>query len=1131
MTDRLLTPTKITAWLDCAHFLNLRHQVDRGVLTVAPSGFGSLASLLVAKGRQHEADCLAEYRNRGLNVLEIPGRDRGESFSHWVARIGNPLASEYDVIYQMPFIHEGIRGIADFLLRVEDGDPDSCRWEPVDAKLARSEAKPGHVLQLCFYVEALEALTGRPPRRMHLWLGSGDTETLATEEFEPYWRRLRRQLTSLLDEGSEDPETAPEPCAHCPFCEFHQMCTQVWRDDDSLIYVAGLRGADQAHFQDAGVETLGQLATRRDPIEGLAPKRFTRLARQASLQERARQSQGPPPVEIIEPTEDTIWGRGFELMPEPDDGDVFLDLEGDPFWRADAGLFFLFGLIVRSGEINWDYQAIWAHGHHQEAVATGALIAYLKDRRQTFPDMHVYHYNHTERSALERLTADHGVAEAALIALIETGFFVDLLPVVRNAVQVGTESYGLKDLEPVTGYVRGHDIDQGSAAVIEYEEYMADHDEVHLDRIAAYNADDVRSTLALRDWLVARRPPHLEWRAPRLEAEEVNPELDAQVEALHTHGPETPEHLLGDLLGYWWREHRAHMAQQLSKTLADAPVLVDDPEVIAGLSYQGPVERIGQKGKPLKWGGVRFRFPDQPVSPVFGSDRTCEVVYPAADGAVGYADVDHIDPESHEVVLVWNGRSQDLGVFPATIVVNGWVRSAPKPNALGELAAKVLDPEQGPPNGVSLALLRRELPRFEEGQGPDGGTFGDDVDAILDWVPYLDHSYVAIQGPPGTGKTFRGAHIVHELISRDKRVGIMAMSHTAIDNLLSETVNVFDEKGDRDKLRCIRKDDAPDDGGLPGVEYSGSSERCANDEFNLVAGTAWLFSNKAMKESPVDVLIIDEAGQLALADALAASRSAQNLILLGDPLQLPQVTKASHPGGGGLSVLEHVLGQGATMPPDRGVFLRETRRMHPDVCRFISDQIYEGRLLSHPSCAAQGTEFGTGLRWLEADHADRSTESEEEAALVVAEIRRLLGTNWTDQHGRTSPLGVGDFMVVAPYNDQVHLLRDHLQADARTRGVVAGTVDKFQGREAPVVFFTMTTSSAEDMPRGAEFLFSRNRLNVAISRARCLAYLVCTEEILNSRARDVEEMRLISTLCSFVEYCTPSARASQDHAV
>ena len=268
--------------------------------------------------------------------------------------------------------------------------------------------------------------------------------------------------------------------------------------------------------------------------------------------------------------------------------------------------------------------------------------------------------------------------------------------------------------------------------------------------------------------------------------------------------------------------------------------------------------------------------------------------------------------------------------------------------------------------------------------------------------------------------------------------------------------------------------------------------------------------------------MIDEAGQLALADAVASANAAKNLILLGDPLQLSQVAQAEHPDGSGASVLEHVLGAHATLPDDQGIFISITRRMHPDVCRFISNQIYEGRLSSHESCAQQNTKFGTGLRWLPAHHVGRSTESPEEAAIVIAQVREMIGTGWVNQRGQRAPLRAEDFMVVAPYNDQVDLLRAALDATVTLRGVEVGTVDKFQGREAPVVFFTMTTSSAEDMPRGPEFLFSRNRLNVAVSRARCLAYLVCTEELLNSRARTIDEMRLIGTLSAFVEYASAS---------
>jgi superfamily I DNA and/or RNA helicase len=262
---------------------------------------------------------------------------------------------------------------------------------------------------------------------------------------------------------------------------------------------------------------------------------------------------------------------------------------------------------------------------------------------------------------------------------------------------------------------------------------------------------------------------------------------------------------------------------------------------------------------------------------------------------------------------------------------------------------------------------------------------------------------------------------------------------------------------------------------------------------------------------------------LALADAVAATNGARNMILLGDPLQLSQVAKAEHPGDAGNSVLQHVLGTHLTIPNTKGVFIAKTWRMHPDVCAFISRQIYEGRLTSEESCAAQGTSFGTGLRWLEATHERRSTESEEEAELVAAQIELMLGTPWTNRHGSVAALTPRDFMVVAPYNDQVNLLRQRFESDSRLAGVQVGTVDKFQGREAPVVFFTMTTSAAADMPRGPEFLFSRNRLNVAVSRARCLAYLVCTEALLNSRAADIEDMRLISTLSAFVEYAAEHA--------
>jgi uncharacterized protein len=275
-----------------------------------------------------------------------------------------------------------------------------------------------------------------------------------------------------------------------------------------------------------------------------------------------------------------------------------------------------------------------------------------------------------------------------------------------------------------------------------------------------------------------------------------------------------------------------------------------------------------------------------------------------------------------------------------------------------------------------------------------------------------------------------------------------------------------------------------------------------------------------MHENPVDYLFVDEAGQIALADTVAASLSATNIVLLGDPQQLEQVSKALHPEGSGCTPLEHILQGDATISAERGVFIEQTRRMHPSICRFVSAQMYDDRLHSHPSCAQQEViGHGSGLRWMRVDHEEHSTSSPEEAAAIVDKIKELLGADWIDQDGKIQQLGVDDFMVVAPFNDQKDEIRRLLAEDPATAPIVpsVGTVDKFQGREAPVVFFSMTTSSEEEISRGADFLFSRNRLNVAVSRARCLFYLVCTEQLLGVRASKVDDMRLVGTLNALVE--------------
>lgn len=1123
--ERLLTPSKVTAWLDCAHFLTLQHEVDDGIRPRPSGALGELARLLMDKGLEHEQDCLAVYEVDPGDVCLVPEWDRGrERFSAFVERARDVLALGHKVVYQMPFAHEGMRGIADFLLRVDLPD-GTFTYEPVDAKLARKEAKPGHVLQLCFYADAIEAHLGSAPEHVHVWLGSGNVVTIRLADVHPYWRRLRKQLAVAIEPYDVAAPTRPVKCGHCTYCNFADVCDAEWREADALQFVAGIRATDTAKLEADSVTTLADLAERTTPVDGLTPDRQARLVAQAALQVQARaMPEGrPPPYRILDDAKAEGAAAGLAALPEPDDGDVFLDYEGHPFWRADTGLFFLFGLLTKDVDGTWTYEDRWAHSKNEEGAQAKALIECFAQRRKNHPGMHVYHYNHTERSALEAMASEHGADQSLLQQLVETGLFIDLLTVVRNSVIAGVESYGLKSMERLAEYERSHDIDRGASAVVEYEQYT--HDPVAgqeiLPRIAAYNEDDDRATLALRDWLVDLRDDDLVWREAIVEQDESPyPEIDEQIAALHAFEPDSPQHLMGDLLGYWLREGRANTAQLLARAGKDPDELMVDPEAIAGLAFVEIVELHTPTGRKAKWPGATFRFPAQAIGSALDPaqrSRDIGVCFRVDDATPGWADVHSLAPDDGLVTLKWNERCQDLGMYPTAVVANDWVTPKPKPTALSDVAADLLvDPDA---RSATTAILRADPPAFTSGRGPANGIFTDDLADVTRWVLDLDRSYVPIQVPPGTGKTYTGAHIVHALVQAGQRVGITAMSHHAIDNLLSEIVEVFEEQGDADALRAVRKGATSSTPDVPSVTRATNNSKCADPSFNLVAGTTWLFAGNDMQGAKVDVLIVDEAGQLGLADALAAARSAENVVLLGDPLQLPQVSQASHPRRSGASVLQHVLGDGvATIPPDRGVFLTETRRMHPDVCRFISEQIYDGRLGWHASCERQDTEHGTGLRWLRAQHEGCSTESVAEADLVALTIAGLIGSSWTDAAGNVAPLTGADFMVVAPYNDQVRLLRETIDADPTLTGVRVGTVDKFQGQQAPVVFFTMTTSTAADMPRDSRFLFSRNRLNVALSRARCLAYVVCTDELLNSRARDLDEMILIATLCAAVDY-------------
>jgi uncharacterized protein len=1033
------------------------------------------------------------------------------------------------VIYQATFFDGRWMGHADFLLRV-DAQTELGDWgyEPADAKLARS-VRARAVLQLCSYAEQVGRLQGCRPQHVHVIGGDLVSHPYRLRDYAAYYRRAKAGLENAV---LGDPvATYPHPVEHCAICRWRDDCDERRRADDHLSLVAGMRRDQTKKLMAAGVSTLGDLAKTRAKfaVSRIGGPTLARLRHQAQLQAEQRRT-GEVTAELVEPIED---GRGLSNLPAPSSGDLFFDMEGDPF-AGDEGLEYLFG-VTELTEGKPVFHAFWGHDAASERRAFEDFMDLVMTQLAKDPEMHVYHYAPYEPSALKRLAGRHATREDDVDRLLRGGVLVDLYQVVRQGIFVSQESYSIKKLEPLYMATREGAITDAGSSIVAYESWLETADAQTLLDIEAYNRDDCESTWHLRDWLEQRRgdaeraagaplsrPAHRSGEPAEAQAADES-ETEALVRRLTTGIPDDPDDrsptqaatwLLAQLVGWHRREARPEWWAYYARLGMSDDELVIDAEAIGDLEYEGVIDEVARSLV------FRYRFPFEQEHKIGMADTVLDPRTEASCGTV-------VGLNSAEGTLDLKRATYSTAPHPTAVVPRQPVDTAVVRKALARIAVWVAENSidaMGPYQAVRDLLLRRP-PRFDgvvaghRLTAPGEGS----LDAALRLAGSVDETCLPIQGPPGSGKTWTGARMILDLIGNGRTVGVTAMSHKAIGNLL-DAVSRFAAESGR-SVRALQKASEDQRCGSAIVECTSDNkvvdQRLAAATVDLVAGTQWLFARPEM-QGKLDVLFVDEAGQMSLANTVAMGAAAKSLVLLGDPQQLPQPQQGTHPQGAGASALEHLLGEDATVPADRGLFLDRTWRLHPDICDFISESFYEGRLKPDASCSRQvvaGGEWagGTGVRWVPVDHDGNRSASPEEATEVARGVKALLGRQWTDQEGNSRPLDLDDILVVAPYNAHVARLRSMLPDGARI-----GTVDKFQGQEAPVVIFSMATSSAEDLPRALEFLYSLNRVNVAISRAKALAVLVCSPRLLEVRCRTPRQMRLVNAVCRLAEMASPA---------
>ena len=1134
-----LTATDLANHLACHHLSDLDLAAAFG-LRPPPDWHSPEAAILRERGAEHEVAFLNHLDRQGLRITRLTEEiDDDAAFDRTRAamRVGD------EVIVQATLLAGSWVGRADVLRRVErQSDLGGWSYEVWDTKLAR-ETKGGSVLQICLYSDLLETIQGLRPEFMYVVPPREDfrPDVYRLDDFAAYYRLMRRRLEAVIDStpkaggeaSSESPSTYPEPVPHCDICRWWSVCDRKRRQDDHLSFVAGMTRLQMRELQARSLNTLEVLAEEPLPISW-KPTRgsiegYTRVREQARVQRDGR-SSGRALYELLP----VRAGLGLARLPSPSPGDVFFDLEGDPYVGY-SGREYLFGWVTESRQGSQDYQCIWALDPASERAAFEAFVDFIVMQWSRFPDFHIYHFAPYEPAAIKRLMGRYATREGEVDQMLRAGLFVDLHAIAKQAVRASVEEYSLKKLEALHGFTRAAELKDAGAGLRVVQRALELEQPDRIDAsvrqvVITYNRDDCLSTLGLRGWLERRREdlvqggatigrPALGEGLPSeaiaerdLEVREIMGRLldGVPLEQADRTGEQRARWLLAHMLDWHRREEKAAWWEFFRLRELSDEALLDEKAAIAGLQYVGRVGAIKRSAVD------RYRFPTQETS-IRRGDKLKLALPLDRD----FGEVVSIDLGGHTIDIKKRGACDQL--HPASVFTHEAFSSQKQAASLLRLGRWIAENGIHAPGAHRAARdLLLGLPPRITGQrdGPLRAEDESGVRAARRLVLALERGTLAIQGPPGTGKTFTGARMICDLIRGGKKVGVCAVSHKVIRKLLDEVVEAATEE--QISPRCCHKVNEQSEGSGGDIaevtDNASALQALKSGAARVLGGTTWLWSREELFET-VDVLFVDEAGQMSLANVLAIAQCAGSMVLLGDPGQLDQPLQGSHPEGTDISALEHVLGGRKTIADDRGLFLEETWRLHPAICRFTSEVFYERRLNPLPSLQQQAILgrvqiAGAGLWFLPVTHDGNQSSSPEEVRRVGALVERLAAGDirWRNRDGVEQPLRIQDILVIAPYNAQVADLSVRLPHGARI-----GTVDRFQGQEAPVVIYSMTTSSPADAPRGMEFLYSLNRFNVATSRAQCACVVVGSPRLFEPECQTPMQMQLANACCRYLE--------------
>ena len=1040
----------------------------------------------------------------------------------------------YDLIYHAYLIDDNLRGEADFLIKCNTkSDLGDYSYEVYDTKITRN-LKPRHITQITAYSDVLGKIQKVLPEKMYLIDGSDEYHSFKTIEYIDLFNHSKKEFIKFLSNTSKE-KIYPEKCSYCNLCDWKDECDKTWENDNYINLVAGSNKSQIEKLKKNKIRTVEQLSkTKLTAIDlKINAESFKKIQLQAQLQEEKRNT-GEDKIVIL----DSDFGKGFYKLPKPDDGDVFFDIEGYP--RMDRPFEYLHGLYYKDNS-KLKFKDLWAKNYNKESEKNIfiELINFLEKRFVEYPNAHIYHYASYEKRAIRELATSYSseFPKGNIVNddLLRKEKYVDLFSIVSQSIRTSERDLSLKSIEKFYNFKRKADIVKADDSVIKYDNWIATKNEKYKQDIINYNEEDCISTYLLREFLVKNKPENIDWfikleeitkegegpkkyrrKAPnKLSREEVEVDLNNRLEKKKNKTNKKFVENLKNFIGFHWKSNKPEFWEVFDRAEKTHLELEDDTECIANCVL------IDDKPKVTEDGFIySYRFNDQNYKQKEGKSAF-DAHQIKGLGTIYSIEENFPDKNIVKILVSKNGKNIEM---PSLLTLGNTM--PPQVHQHDQALNKFLEDyilNNGENYKSIMDMLERKEPDIKNIKS--GSTLIEEnkdlITQSIEIVKNLNNSYLTIQGPPGTGKTYTSAKIIIELMKAGKKVGVTSNSHEAIKTLL---IAIEQQAVDQNyEFSGMRKSKSSDKHEWKFIRNVTTGKPLNMDSYSLFAGTSWFFVDPRMNKT-LDYLFIDEAGQVALGTTIANATSADNLVLIGDQMQLSQPMRAKHEGYARMSSLDFILEDDDTISTDKGVFLNVTRRLNKKICNYISTSFYDSRLTSDPITETRSVNLkldpikDEGLFYVPIAHSGCSQRSDEEADLVEKVFNKIVNKQYKSEN-ITGKISAKDIMVVAPYNAQANNIRERLKKKFKD-DVRVGTIDLFQGQEAKVVLISMTTSDVESLPRHKDFFFSRNRLNVAISRAECVAIIIFNENLLLASASNIKEMKLINSFCKLLTFKT-----------